>query len=143
MRRFSSIIATVLILMPVSVVSQQAFASVQVGESSDRTMTVASEGMAPTLHRGDHVQVSTRARCCRRGDVVVFLTGPSPGWRGSGAPNNVKRVIALPGETISLCETGAVCIDGEPLRERYLARHTVTTMNPSLPYITDANDERI
>ena len=40
----------------------------------------------------------------------------------------MKRVIALPGETVTQCETDRICIDGKVLDESYLPKGTVTTM---------------
>ena len=38
----------------------------------------------------------------------------------------MKRVIGLPGETITQCETNRVCIDGRLLEESYLPKGTIT-----------------
>lgn len=70
-----------------------------------------SSSMEPALLRGDHITTVTRwARTIepRRGDVVVF-EHPQSGRLA------VKRVMALPGERISLRDT-VLYIDGVPLR---------------------------
>jgi signal peptidase I len=54
----------------------------------------------------------------------------------------VKRVIALPGETVSQCGEDQVCIDGKLLDESYLPKGTVTTIPTELPYITGADGKR-
>jgi len=68
--------------------------------------------MEPTLKPGDKV-ISFRAREIKRGDLVVFKN-----------PLNkkeilVKRVIALPGETISI-KGGKVFVNGKYLYEPYI-----------------------
>jgi signal peptidase I len=71
--------------------------------------------MEPNLRHGERVlseKVSYRWRQPRRGDVVVF--------RVPDGTNDlmVKRVIALPGERISI-RNGQVFINGRPLPEPY------------------------
>jgi signal peptidase I len=99
--------------------------------------------MVPTLEVGDRVFVNKFAYDIGeigRGDVIVF-ENPNPAevpdrgavggflhWLGEGIgfaqPENedfIKRVIALPGETIEISDN-VVYIDGEPLDEPYLTR---------------------
>ncbi len=94
-----------------------------------KTYTLQSTSMEPTLHAGDSVTFGSAERCCKRRDIVVFDTAVA-GW-ANAAPNDVKRIIALPGETIEPCgaesATGKVCIDKTQLREPYLASKTRTT----------------
>jgi len=79
---------------------------------------VVGDSMSPTLKSWDlclmprvyHYQP-------RRGDIVIFRTADDPPLYF------VKRVIALPRETIAI-EAGVVKIDGIPLSEPY------TTINP-------------
>lgn len=71
-----------------------------------------SRSMEPALLRGDHITTVTRwARAIepRRGDVVVFEHPKKPGLKV------VKRIMALPGERVSLRDT-VLYIDGAPLR---------------------------
>ena len=102
---------------------------------------IPSESMVPTLEVGDRVFVNKFAYDIGdlgRGDVIVF-ENPNPGevpdrgpvsgllhWLGEGIgfaqPENedfIKRVIALPGETIEIRDN-VVFIDGESLDEPYL-----------------------
>jgi signal peptidase I len=104
---------------------------------------IPSASMVPTLEVGDRVFVCKfmfDGDDVARGDVIVF-ENPNPGelldrsgvssvlhWLGEGIglaqPENedfIKRVIALPGETIEI-RNNVVYIDGEPLDEPYLTR---------------------
>ncbi len=78
---------------------------------------VDGTSMASTLHDGDRVfvnKLSYRLHDPNRGDVVVLHE-----IRGTSDRDLIKRVIALPGETIEVrnCE---VTIDGKKLEEPYL-----------------------
>ena len=81
---------------------------------------IPSLSMFPTLDEGDRVLVnklSYKMHDVNRGDLVVFE-------RPKGQPESeikdlIKRVIALPGETIEARE-GVVYIDGKELEESYL-----------------------
>jgi signal peptidase I len=86
---------------------------------------IPSESMLPTLEKNDRVLVnklSYRLHDVHRGDIVVFETPPDE----PGAEDLVKRVIGLPGETVS-CARGGILIDGRPLDEPYLEDTTTTT----------------
>ena len=78
---------------------------------------IPSESMENTLLIGDRVLVdrlSWRFGDPQRGDIVVF----HPPFSG---PVLIKRIIAMPGETISL-SGGHVYIDGRRLNEPYVRR---------------------
>jgi signal peptidase I len=78
---------------------------------------IPSESMENTLLIGDRVlvdRVSWRFDEPQRGDIVVF----HPPFSG---PVLIKRIIALPGETVSL-SGGHVFIDGRRLDEPYVRR---------------------
>jgi signal peptidase I len=107
---------------------------------------IPTKSMDPTLMVGDRIVVSRlsyRLHDVRRGDIVVFQ---NPAWKGRARrfPLNilsnlgevvgigqdeekmlVKRVIGLPGETITE-EDGKVFVDGKKIAEPYLVS-TVTT----------------
>jgi signal peptidase I len=77
-------------------------------------ITIASASMTPTLEVGtlmilDKLSLSRRAP--RRGEIVSFR---SP----VGAEDMVKRVIAVPGDTVEI-RAKKVFIDGKALREPY------------------------
>ncbi|HUY86247.1 MAG TPA: signal peptidase I, partial [Acidimicrobiales bacterium] len=83
---------------------------------------IPTGSMEPTLMINDRILVdklSYDMHAVHRGDIVVF-TNPM-----SGEPqikDLVKRVIGLPGETISSNAAGQVVINGHPLRESYLVK---------------------
>jgi signal peptidase I len=81
-----------------------------------QSYSIPSASMTPTLMPGDRILVDKLAGTIHRGDIVVFKNPPAD--RG-GPPTLVKRVIGLPGETIS--SVGAtVLINGKPLAEPWL-----------------------
>jgi signal peptidase I len=112
---------------------------------------IPSASMEPQLMVGDRVVVSRLAYDAhdpRRGDIVVFDCPPAvgcPNRSDDGVPMTaiktvaealllrqpeieefIKRVIALPGETVS-GHDGHVYVDGRRLVEPYLPEGTITT----------------
>lgn len=111
-----------------------------------RPFVIPSASMEPTLMTGDRVLaqvVGVDGEDLSRGEVVVFGHGttwqearveePSPvkgavryvgdvlGVGPSHTNHTVKRVIGLPGETISCCDDeGRLLVDGTPLDEPYV-----------------------
>lgn len=88
---------------------------------------IPSLSMSPTLHEGDRVLVnklSYRLHDVNRGDVIVFERPASE--TSSTIPDLIKRVVGLPGESISFID-GAVYVDGKRLDESYLSDGTVTS----------------
>lgn len=99
---------------------------------------IPSGSMEPTLMPGDRVLVMKAFDTPERGDIVVF-EDPEPGrqpdrgivegflhWLSEGLgfarpadEDFIKRVIALPGETVEL-RNGKLFVDGVLIRERYL-----------------------
>ena len=80
---------------------------------------IPSASMTNTLKIGDRVLVNRvvyHLRKPHRGDIVVFS---SP--RAAGGITLIKRIIGLPGETISL-KGGAVYINGRRLNESYVRK---------------------
>ena len=87
---------------------------------------VDGTSMSTTLHDGDRVfvnKLSYRLHDPNRGDVVVLHE-----LQGAAERDLIKRVVALPGETIEVrnCE---VFIDGQRLEEPYLDPEVVTPDN--------------
>jgi signal peptidase I len=93
-----------------------------------QTFFIPSASMEPTLMVGDRILVdklSYHLHGVGRGDIVVFARPPlEPATPGIN--DLVKRVIGLPGETVTF-SGGRVWIDGKPLREPWLPKGTVTT----------------
>lgn len=101
------------------------------------TTEVVGESMSPYLVEGDRLLVNKIAYIIsepKRGDVIVF----DPEIDNKSF---VKRVIALPGETIDI-QNGVVYINGEVLNEEYL--HDIGTFTSvttkKMPYLL-GNDE--
>jgi signal peptidase I len=87
---------------------------------------IPSESMVPTLRVHDRVLVnklSYKLHPVHRGDIVVFK---APEGSDPGIDDLVKRVIGLPGETVS-AKDGHVFIDNKELPETYLPKGTITT----------------
>ena len=104
-----------------------------------RRFVSPSESMSPAVKAGETVQVNTTAPCCQRGQIIVFRTGPNEVWRRTGVAYLVKRVVAVPGDTISQCDQDRVCVNGRTSPERYLPEGTDTTMPDSLPYVINTD----
>jgi len=102
---------------------------------------IPSESMMETIHVNDRVMVNKLAFDFgepQRGDVVVFRDPGQPqldesipeavirsvleavGIRTRGSEDLIKRVIGLPGETITV-KDNQVLVDGTPISEPYLA----------------------
>ncbi len=80
---------------------------------------IPSPSMVPTLQVGDRIMVNKLSydfHGVHRGDIVVFKRPP---LETQDFPDLVKRVIGLPGETIST-KDGHVYIDGKLLDEPWL-----------------------
>jgi signal peptidase I len=80
---------------------------------------IPSLSMAPTLDKGDRVlvnKVSYDLHDVHRGDLVVFERPPS---EPSGIEDLIKRVIALPGDTIE-GRDGIVYVNDEAQEEDYI-----------------------
>jgi signal peptidase I len=106
---------------------------------------IPSESMLDTIHVNDRVMVNKLAFQLgepERGDVVVFRDPAEPeidesipeavirsvleavGIRTRGREDLIKRIIGLPGETITIVEN-RVNVDGSPISEPYLADDVV------------------
>jgi signal peptidase I len=94
---------------------------------------IPSSSMEPTLHcarpaPGCEARFSDRVlanrfvyrfRKPKRGEIIVFKTPPEAKARCGAGGTFVKRLIGLPGETVSE-RNGRVFVDGKPLVERYI-----------------------
>lgn len=78
---------------------------------------VEGRSMEPTFHNADYLVVNKfeyRFGEPQRGDVIVFRAPEDP------SQNYIKRVIALPGETVKL-SNGSVSVNGQLITESYVA----------------------
>ena len=86
-----------------------------------QTFFIPSGSMEPTLQIGDRIIVDKLAydlHSIHRGDVVVFAKPPKE-TSAPGIKDLVKRIIGLPGDTVS-SRNGDVYINGKPLSEPWL-----------------------
>jgi len=99
---------------------------------------IPSESMVPTLEKGDRVLVnklSYKLHDVHRGDVVVFERPPNE--PDNGIKDLIKRVIALPGETLEVRDC-KVLINGNALIEPYVKQWSRTCTSP--PKTVGANE---
>jgi signal peptidase I len=90
-----------------------------------QTFFIPSGSMEPTLQIGDRILVnklSYHLHGVDRGNIVVFRRPANENCGGEPVADLVKRVIGLPGETISLASgpKGYVEINGQRLDETWL-----------------------
>jgi len=90
-----------------------------------QTFSIPSESMVPTLDVGDRIVVQKifwSWHDIKQGDIVVFSRPPhDTQCTGPESEDLVKRVIALPGQTI-YSASGKVFVDGRQLNESYLPK---------------------
>jgi signal peptidase I len=89
---------------------------------------IPSDSMVPTLRDGDRVLVnklSYNAHDINRGDVLVFARPDGLPASPDEPEDLIKRVIGLPGETVTARE-GTIFIDERELTEPYLTEGTAT-----------------
>jgi signal peptidase I len=90
---------------------------------------IPSPSMVPTLDVGDRVLVnklSYHVHDIHRGDIVVFKRPPLEA--DVKIKDLIKRVVALPGETIE-ARDGHLLIDGRVLNEPYLSNEAKAAMS--------------
>jgi len=78
---------------------------------------VPSISMTPTLQKGDRIVVLKIGYTIHTGDIIVFRRTPADTYTTDA--DLVKRVIGVPGETIS-SHGATVLIDGKRLKEPWL-----------------------
>jgi signal peptidase I len=88
---------------------------------------IPSGSMEPTLNIGDRVLVNKLSydlHDVNRGDIVVFEAPESA--QSGDIEDLVKRVIGLPGDTVTYDASGHVVINGKRLNEPYLPAGSTT-----------------
>lgn len=99
---------------------------------------IPSASMDPTLKKNDRVLVNKLSydfHDVHHGDIIVFKS--PPGETNSDIKDLIKRVIALPGETVE-ARDGHVLVDGKPIDESYLPKGVTTA--PLAPHTIPAGD---
>jgi signal peptidase I len=90
-----------------------------------QTFSIPSESMVPALDIGDRIVVQKifwSWHDVKQGDIVVFSRPPhDTQCTGPESEDLVKRVIALPGQTI-YSAFGKIFVDGRQLNESYLPK---------------------
>jgi signal peptidase I len=107
---------------------------------------IPSASMDPTLKVHDRILVnklSYELHPVHRGDIVVFKRSPNMVGTEGGIKDLVKRVIGLPGDTVTTTTDGRVAVDGKALSESYLPAGTlpgpaITRVAGCLPGPADA-----
>ena len=101
-----------------------------------RTKVIGSS-MEPMLSDGDNLivdKISYRFEDPKRFDIIVFP------FRYAEKTYYIKRIIALPGETIYIDENGLIYIDGEVLKESY-GKEVIADSGRAYEPITLGEDE--
>ncbi len=82
-----------------------------------RVSSVVGASMEPTLYEGDQLIISPFKNSYAYGDIVII--------HREHEVSLVKRIIATPGDTLDIdFETGVVTLNGEVLKEDYIAEPT-------------------
>ena len=87
-------------------------------------LQIYGSSMTPTLDEEDIV-ISIKGSQFQQGDLIAFYVANKI---------LVKRVIALPGQTVDIDEEGNVYVDGKYLDEPYLTEKSFGDANIGLPY---------
>jgi signal peptidase I len=104
-----------------------------------QVFSIPTTSMVPTLNVNDRILVQKAFfdwHQLREGDIVVFSHPPRDHCPGPADADLVKRVIALPGQTI-YSAGGILYVDGRRLREPYLPSRD--PLGPPIPDATRQN----
>ena len=80
-----------------------------------QVVTVKGSSMAPTLENQDRLVISDLFYTPETGDIGVLSVKSGLGEA------SIKRIVALPGQTVDINENGEVLVDGKVLSEPYIA----------------------
>ncbi len=108
-----------------------------------QTFWIPSSSMVPTLSVYDRILVQKAFftwRDVREGDIVVFSHPPLDHCGGPQGGDLVKRVIALPGQTI-YSSGNSIYVDGRLLAEPYLPRYD--PLGPPMPHASRQHPYRV
>ncbi|MGH8980223.1 MAG: signal peptidase I [Acidimicrobiales bacterium] len=103
------------------------------------TFFVPSTSMWPTLKDGDRIVVNKLYGTIHTGDIIVFKRPPAEDCGGPPVPDLVKRVVGLPGQTVS-AKNGNVYITGKRLSESWLPKGTQTRTTMQGSYTVPKGD---
>ncbi len=88
---------------------------------------VEGKSMEPTLHNAEYLivdKIEYRLHEPQRGDVIVFKAPEAPDQ------NYIKRIIGLPGETITIKDS-QVLVNGTQVAEHYIAASDIAGSTPT------------
>ncbi len=108
-----------------------------------QTFFIPSSSMVPTLGVYDRILVQKAFftwHDVREGDIVVFSQPPLDHCGGTRGGDLVKRVIALPGQTI-YSSGGSIYVNGRLLSEPYLPRYDL--LGPPIPDASSRHPYRV
>ena len=108
-----------------------------------QAFSIPTASMVPTLDVHDRILVRKAFfdwHQVREGDIVVFTHPPRDHCPGPAGSDLVKRVIALPGQTIYSAR-GILYVDGRQLREPYLPPYD--PLGPPVPDATRHDPFRV
>lgn len=89
---------------------------------------VSGRSMVPTFQNGEFLltnKLAYRRGLPKRGDIIIFRAPSTAHCPSGGACDFIKRIIGLPGETVSIV-AGHIYIDGEELPEPYIPSEYIT-----------------
>ncbi|MFC1964222.1 signal peptidase I [Chloroflexota bacterium] len=89
-----------------------------------QTSVVVGASMEPSFHEGERIIINKVAYSLSdpaRGDVIIFKPP------GAGSEDYIKRIIALPGDTVEV-KSGTTYVNGSPLEEPYILAHPQYTV---------------
>ena len=105
----------------VVIVAVALVASIVIRSYVFQTFYIPSGSMEPTLMIGDRIVVdklSVDFGSINRGDIVVFRAPPAENCGGEPVTDLVKRVIGVPGDTLS-SKGNTILVNGKPLKEAW------------------------